>query len=90
MPTYLVTMTCNPLWDEIKGLVKLYGCPCATGTLEYTVHPDIVARVFHQKMSERIQYLKTSSVLEVVKGRIWKIEFQTRGLPHVHLLLCLT
>jgi len=87
MPTFLITMTCNPNWPEIVALVDLYGCACARRQFVFTEHPDLVARVFHDKMLALLRFLRTSETLGSIIGHIWKVEFQKRGLPHVHVLL---
>ena len=48
--------------------------------------PDIVARVFKQKLNQFIQELKTGTVLGKTAAFMYVIEFQKRGLPHCHIL----
>lgn len=45
-PDIFLTMTSNPLWDEITQMLKLI--PNATSS----DNPDIVARVFHLKLQQ--------------------------------------
>ena len=49
--------------------------------------PDIVARVFQLKLKELIKDIQKNQILGVVGARIHVIEFQKRGLPHVHMLI---
>ena len=51
--------------------------------------PDIVARVFKLKKDQLMQDLKTGHVLGKVVAHMHVIEFQKRGLPHVHILVIL-
>lgn len=78
-PTFFITMTCNPEWPEITSQLR----PGQT----YCDIPDVVVRVFKQKMSMLFKSLKT---MFVNAGRLLYIihcvEFQKRGLPHVHIL----
>lgn len=78
-PDYLITMTCNPAWPEITTSIQRYDRP--------ENRPDIVVRVFHAKVQELCNLLRTSQIFGSVKTLIYTIEFQKRGLPHVHLLL---
>ena len=49
--------------------------------------PDIVARVFQLKLKELIKDIQKNQILGVVGARIHVIEFQKRGLSHVHMLI---
>ncbi|KAH7665744.1 DNA helicase protein [Dioscorea alata] len=72
-PKLFITFTCNPRWLEI------------TDTLSSILgqrpedRPDIVSRVFCIKKSS----------FGPVKAVVYTVEFQKRGLPHVHILLWL-
>ena len=74
-------MTCNPKWPEIvNGLKKGQNAQD---------RPDLVARVFKQKKDQLMQDLKSGYVLGKVVAHMNVIEFQKRGLPHIHILLIL-
>ena len=79
-PTFFITMTCNTQWPEIQSKLR----PGQT----YTDIPVIVARVFKRKSSLLLKTLKT---MFVNAGKhvysIHCVEFQKRGLPHVHILI---
>ncbi|XP_057756276.1 uncharacterized protein LOC130975502 [Arachis stenosperma] len=75
-PSYFITITCNPKWDEIKRL--LHG----TG-LKAEDRPDIASRIFSIKLDELIYDFKNGRFF----GNISAFEFQKRGLPHAHILL---
>ncbi|KAL4098553.1 hypothetical protein QTP88_023139 [Uroleucon formosanum] len=76
-----VTFTCNPKWQEIQeSLLR--------GKKHYH-HPDIIARVFNRKVKELIDLLTKGDLFGKVRCHIYSIEWQKRGLPHVHILLWL-
>ena len=78
-PDYFITFTANPAWPEIKD--NLWPADHAVN------RPDLVARVFQQKLKALLHELLDKSVLGVVAAYTWTIEFQKRGLPHAHILL---
>jgi hypothetical protein len=80
-PDLFITMTCNPNWPEIKSSLP-------QGS-HWRFHPDIVARVFYLKFMELMKDLTERQIFGKVLGYVWRIEWQARGLPHVHLLLIL-
>ena len=49
--------------------------------------PDLVARVSHLKVKVLLDLLLQQNVLGRVVAWTYVIEFQKRGLPHIHLLL---
>ena len=78
-PDLFITITCNPLWSEIADNLlpcQIWGDP-----------PDLVCRVFRLKLKAILHDICKNSVLGKVIGRIHVIEFQKRGLPHVHILV---
>lgn len=78
-PDYFLTMTANPSWPEVTAALR---------PGEQAHHrPDLVARVFHQKLHALLADLLDNHVLGVVVAYTWVIEFQKRGLPHTHILL---
>ena len=80
-PDLFITMTCNPKWPEITENL-LYGQSAAD-------RPDLVARVFAIKYNALINFIKDSEIFGHVICHVGTIEFQKRGLPHVHLLFTL-
>ena len=48
--------------------------------------PDIVARVFHMKLKQLKDDIVTAKVFGDVQALTYRVEFQKRGLPHVHML----
>ncbi|XP_072090548.1 uncharacterized protein [Arachis hypogaea] len=79
-PSYFITMTCNPEWDEIKREVTSIG-------LKAEDCPDILCRVFKTKLDGLIDDLKEGKIFGKILGYVCTVEFQKRGLPHAHILL---
>ncbi|XP_072064226.1 uncharacterized protein [Arachis hypogaea] len=79
-PSYFITMTCNPEWDEIKREVTSIG-------LKAEDRPDILCRVFNIKLDGLLDDLKEEKIFDKILGYVCTVEFQKRGLPHAHILL---
>ncbi|XP_026435506.1 uncharacterized protein LOC113333209 [Papaver somniferum] len=80
-PDLLITMTCNPNWEEIRRNLK-------PGKQAHD-RPDLTTRVFYSKFEELKVDLFTKGVLGKVVSHVHVIEFQKRGLPHAHILIIL-
>jgi len=76
-----ITMTANPFWPEILELLPEGQTACD--------RPDIIARVFRQKVAQLLARLNEPRYLhEAHLGAQWivyTIEWQQGGLPHIHL-----
>lgn len=82
-PDLFITMTCNPKWPEIlEELRKTPGLTAAD-------RPDVVVRVFRLKMKELLNDILKSGIFGRCVAHVYTIEFQKRGLPHMHLLIFL-
>ncbi|KAH1213508.1 hypothetical protein GmHk_14G041449 [Glycine max] len=81
-PNLFITLTCNPHWPEIHRLLNPLN-------LNATDRPDIISRVFKLKYEQMLMDLTKNQMLGKVIAYMYTIEFQKRGLPHVHLLLFL-
>ncbi|XP_051173501.1 uncharacterized protein LOC127289553 [Leptopilina boulardi] len=81
-PDLFITMTCNPKWCEIRE--NLLDCESASD------RPDIVARVFRRKVQELMKEIKDEEIFGPVIAFVYVIEFQKRGLPHVHFITFLS
>ena len=79
-PSLFITSTTNPKWAEIMENLLPHQSPVD--------RPDIVARVFHQKLKKLMCILKDGAFGRV-QAYLYAVEFQKRGLPHVHILLWL-
>ena len=77
-PTLFITFTANPQWPEV--LDDLEG-----QSLEN--RPDVMARIFNIKRKALLKDIQ--SVFGQCLGFVWTLEFQKRGLPHIHILLFL-
>jgi len=71
-------MTANPKWPEI--LHSLFLGQTATDC------PDIVSQVFEQKKKALLKLIDNGFFGTTI-AYIHTIEFQKRGLPHIHLLI---
>ncbi|XP_072054369.1 uncharacterized protein [Arachis hypogaea] len=79
-PSYFITMTCDPEWNEIKREVTPQG-------LHAEDRSDILCRIFKLKVDKLIRALKKGTFFGKIIGYCLTIEFQKRCLPHIHLLL---
>jgi len=79
-PDFFFTMTANPKWPEI--LYSLFPGQTATDC------PDIVSWVFEQKKKALCKLIDNGFFCTTV-AHIHTIEFQKRGLSHIHLLIFL-
>ncbi|KYN05845.1 ATP-dependent DNA helicase PIF1 [Cyphomyrmex costatus] len=78
-PDLFITMTCNPNWREIlENLLPFQ---------QASDRPDICARVFNIKKDYLIDLIVKQNFFGEVAAYVYVIEFQKRGLPHVHILI---
>ncbi|KYN28107.1 hypothetical protein ALC57_02481 [Trachymyrmex cornetzi] len=80
-PDLFITMTCNPKWREIEENL-LHGQQASD-------RPDICARVFNIKKDYLINLIVKQKFFGEIAAFVYVIEFQKRGLPHVHILVTL-
>lgn len=76
-----LTMTANPRWPEITR--ELFPGQ------EVSDRPDLVARVFQLKKKALLHEILKDGIFGQAVAHIYTIEFQKRGLPHMHLLIFL-
>src|SRR4051794_37365519 len=74
-------MTANPNWLEITNAL-LPGQTAAD-------RPDLIARVFNLKRHAFLHNIKKDNFLRRATTHVYTIEFQKRGLPHMHFLIFL-
>jgi hypothetical protein len=79
-PDLFITFICNPKWKEITDVLL-------SGQIAKD-RPELVTRVFNLKLDTHLKDIK-DDVFGNVIAKIWVIEFQKKGLPHVHILLIL-
>lgn len=81
-PGIFITFTCNPNWSEITE--NLY-----EGQNSYHRH-DLISRVFHLKVKKKLMDLLTkANIFCPIRCHVFTVEWQKRGLPHVHILIWL-
>ena len=76
-----LTMTANPNWPEIQQGLFPGQSPAD--------RPDLVARVFQMKKNALLQEIFHDGIFGQAVAKIYTIEFQKRGVPHMHLLIFL-
>ncbi|XP_015160729.1 uncharacterized protein [Solanum tuberosum] len=74
-------MTCNPDWIEIQQELRPRQTP--------QDRPDLVTRVFRAKLQDVKDQIFKKEIFGIVVAHVFVVEFQKRGLPHIHLLLIL-
>ncbi|GJU24125.1 DNA helicase [Tanacetum coccineum] len=74
---------------EHNGLVRLFRTARDRYNAGLTLgdRPDIVCRVFEQKVNDFLRFLKDERPFGYVIAFLYIIEFQKRGLPHCHTFL---
>ncbi|CUS07467.1 unnamed protein product [Tuber aestivum] len=80
-PSLFITFTANPKWGEIERELL----PLQTAA----DRPDLVARVFNLQVRELLYQIRHDEIFGPWLGGVWTIEYQKRGLPHLHLLVFL-
>jgi hypothetical protein len=80
-PTFFITFTANPKWPEITDHLL--------PSQQATDRPDITTRVFFLKVKEMLADLR-NGIFGPYLAHVHVIEYQKRGLPHMHLLLFVT
>jgi hypothetical protein len=75
-----LTMTANPAWPEIQNEL-LPGQTTAD-------HPDLVVHTFYAKQKQLIKDIE-DGIFGKALAYVFVIEFQKRGLPHMHCIIFL-
>jgi hypothetical protein len=78
-----LTFTCNPKWREIADAL------CFEPGQQPCDRSDLVIRVFHMKVDEFIVDIRQGVTFGPVLAILYTVEFQKRGLPHIHCLVWL-
>ncbi|XP_044760319.1 uncharacterized protein LOC123317775 [Coccinella septempunctata] len=81
-PSLFVTFTCNPNWREITENM-------GSKLLNPQDRPELIARVFDLKRRAFFEDILKFKIFGDVIAYVYVIEFQKRGLPHMHCLLTL-
>ncbi len=80
-PDLFLTFTCNPDWPEIRAAIPARS--------HWRFHSDIVCRVFAIKLRALIDDIHKGQIFGPVRAFVYRVEWQARGLPHVHMLIIL-
>ncbi|KAG5550811.1 hypothetical protein RHGRI_015690 [Rhododendron griersonianum] len=80
-PDLFFTMTCNPHWPEIKAQLTQHE--------EAQNRPDLLTRMFRSKFEYLRKEVVKNEIFGPVAAYTFAVEFQKRGLPHVHMLIIL-
>ena len=75
-----LTMTANPAWPEIQDALEP-GQSAAD-------RPDLAVRAFYQKQKQLIKDIE-NGIFGKALAYVFTIEFQKRGLPHMHCIIFL-
>ena len=74
-----LTATADPNWPEVKDAL-LPGQKSSD-------RPDIIVRVFYAKIAALIKDICKNSIMGRTVAHVYTIEFQKRGLPHIHMII---
>ena len=80
-PDLFMTVTANPNWPEVKESLGPGETP--------SDRPDIIVRTFHLKVKQILKDIYTNGIMGHAVARVWTIEFQKCGLPHMHMIIFL-
>ncbi|XP_043463735.1 uncharacterized protein LOC122499439 [Leptopilina heterotoma] len=80
-PDLFITMTCNPNWIEIQENLLPGQIP--------SDRPDLISRVFNIKKNALIDTIAKKKLFGDVMAYVSVVEYQKRGLPHIHILITL-
>ena len=76
-----ITFTANPAWQEITDALL--------PNQQAYERPDLVARVFRLKFKSLLHDIMDKNLFGEARGYVYTVEYQKRGLPHVHLIVFL-
>jgi hypothetical protein len=79
---FFITVTANPAWPEITW--ELWPGECVED------YPELTTCIFNLKKKAILEDILKNGVLGRMAAHVYTIEFQKRGLPHMHLLIFLT
>jgi Helitron helicase-like domain at N-terminus len=76
-----ITFTANPHWREIEENLLPNQAP--------SDRPDLIARMFNLKFESLLHDIMCRKIFGKAVGYVYTVEYQKRGLPHVHLIVFL-
>ncbi|XP_038722074.1 uncharacterized protein LOC120014228 [Tripterygium wilfordii] len=80
-PDLFITFTYNSQWPEITNALRLIPGQ------KIMDRPDIITRVFKMKLDYFLSDIRSGKYLGEIIAVVYTIEFQKRGLPHVHMII---
>jgi Helitron helicase-like domain at N-terminus len=80
-PHLFITKTANPKWEEVQR--ELLPGQNAMD------RPDLISRVFRLKKQAMLDDIFKKGIFGRCVARVWTIEYQKRGLPHLHMVIFL-
>ncbi|XP_026450536.1 uncharacterized protein LOC113350613 [Papaver somniferum] len=86
-PDIFLTMTTNPNWEEIRG--SLFPNQRPHGRPDLGPVWTLVSRVFELKRKALMNEIQENIVFGSTVARVYTIEFQKRGFPHMYVLIFL-
>ncbi|XP_076062385.1 uncharacterized protein LOC143037725 [Oratosquilla oratoria] len=86
-PDFFITFTMNPRWEELNEAIEQTDSSSASRHRSDNDRPDLVSRIFKLKVDSIMDDLTNKNIFGRVKAFLYSIEWQKRGLPHVHILL---
>ncbi|KAF0713275.1 hypothetical protein AaE_011823, partial [Aphanomyces astaci] len=90
-PTFFITFTCNPHWQEIvEGLAFFQHWSGLGKPTPGHYRGDLICRVFKMKLKQLKKGIMDGKFFGPVQYCFYVVEFQKRGLPHAHILVRLT
>ncbi|OMO96975.1 DNA helicase PIF1, ATP-dependent [Corchorus olitorius] len=84
LPNLFITFTCNVQWPEIQNTLAMIPGQKAED------RPDIVCRVFKMKVDKLMEDITKNEFFGKTTAALYVVEFQKKGLPHVHILVWLS
>jgi len=82
-PDLFITMTANPKWPEVLEAIRQVP-HCSDQD-----QADIITHVFQLKYQALVNDFIKNGIAGRTVAHVYTIEFQKRGLPHVHILIFL-
>lgn len=82
-PSWFLTLTTNPSWQEIKDLIRARGLSDG----EYMHAADAVVRSYLARCNVLLSDVVHECILGLTEAYVGVHEFTTTGLPHFHLAL---
>nr|XP_042901178.1 uncharacterized protein LOC122269910 [Parasteatoda tepidariorum] len=89
-PEFFITVTCNPQWPELLSAIRNEFNAVIPESLLALTRPDMVARVARLKFRQIVEDIMTHQIFGRASTYVFTIEFQKRGLPHMHLLVIMS